>query len=136
MSLASIILILQLALSVLSTPNLSGTQKDQALGFANQAILLATEALQQPKETTLGVASSSITLGGISTSTIQTTTSTSPIIMFDSTQNNDEQVEREKNTAIVNALNVGDYNPTNGMIMDQDTYDSLHPPTSTATSTP
>jgi hypothetical protein len=55
MSLASIILVLQVAVSLLVNPNLANNlaAKQQAVDFANQAIALANQALQQPVTTSL-----------------------------------------------------------------------------------
>lgn len=56
MSLASILLLLQLAVGLLANPNLAGnpTLQAQVNLIANQAISLATQALSQPATTQLG----------------------------------------------------------------------------------
>lgn len=60
-NLGSIIILLQLALALLSNPNIQSNPalKDQATAFAGQAIALAGQALTQPATTTLGIAPSS-----------------------------------------------------------------------------
>lgn len=54
MNLATIILLLQTAIALLGTPNMTFTERQEAVNFANQALILAEQALNQPEETTLG----------------------------------------------------------------------------------
>jgi len=53
MNLASVIIVLQMALSLLATPNLSSNQQlqQQIFSFANQATAIATTALKQSLQT-------------------------------------------------------------------------------------
>lgn len=84
MNLASIILLLQLALSLLANPNLDkdSTLKAQANAFAGQAIAIATEALKQPASTPLGITpTSSEVFAPTVTSIINTSDSSTPPIV-------------------------------------------------------
>ena len=75
MNLSIIIVLLQTVLSLLSTPNLSVTAREQANNMASQVVSLATQALSQPTTTQLGV------LPNSSISVVVPTSTTQPIVV-------------------------------------------------------
>lgn len=79
MNLASVIILLQLAIGLLSNPSLAqnASLQAQATAFANQAITIATQALSQPPQTQLGVIPTSSTVFSPIVSSVPTTTDTS-----------------------------------------------------------
>lgn len=79
MNLASVIILLQLAIGLLSNPSLAqnASLQAQATAFANQAITIATQALSQPPQTQLGVIPTSSTVFSPIISSVPTTTDTS-----------------------------------------------------------
>lgn len=85
-NLATIIVLLQVALGLLANPAVQTNPevKAQALTFATQAISLATQALAQPATTTLGAVGTSTDDGGIIITPIPVPTPTpepAPIVL-------------------------------------------------------